>query len=390
MNFVPFLVNALFVIVGFISFMSCEDEKPVVKPAVFVENTTRFEGDEGTTIFNMKIKADQNAPEDINIEYETQNDQAVAGEDFVYKAGMATIPVGAREVSITIEILADTIFEGDENFKIVISSASNAEITGSTGIGTIRNDDVFTSSDDDGYSTPTAYPGYTLVWADEFEGTQLNTQDWNFETGNHGWGNNESQDYLSGSNNAYLSNGKLVIEAKKESSNGSDYTSARITTQGKRSFQYGRIDIRAKLPQGQGIWPALWMLGENFSSVGWPACGEIDIMELVGHEPESVHGTIHWEDQGHASYGGGTSLPSGIFADEYHVFSLIWDMQSINWYVDDNLFNSADITPAGLSEFRKPFFFIFNIAVGGNWPGYPDATTVFPQRMEVDYIRVFQ
>lgn len=243
-----------------------------------------------------------------------------------------------------------------------------------------------------GYTSPTTYANYKLVWQDEFDGDEL-SDDWTFEigTGSNGWGNNELQYYRE--ENTSVRDGLLLITAKKESFSGQQYTSSRIVTQGKQFFTKGRVDIRAATPKGQGIWPALWMLGENFSTVGWPACGEIDIMELVGgaSTDNEIHGTVHWDNSGsYASYGQGYSLSSGIFADEFHVFSIIWDDEFIKWYVDDILYNTIDITPQGLSEFHEDFFFIFNVAVGGNWPGSPNGTTVFPQRMVVDYIRVFQ
>jgi len=244
-----------------------------------------------------------------------------------------------------------------------------------------------------GYTTPETYDGMTLVWQDEFEGTSLNTNDWIFETGtgSNGWGNNELQYYRQ--ENTTVQDGFLIISAKKESFQGQDYTSSRIITKDKQSFQYGRIDIRAALPKGQGIWPALWMLGENFGSVGWPASGEIDIMEMIGGNgrENTVHGTVHWDNNGqYASYGQGNTLTAGTFADEFHVFSIVWNETSITWYRDDIQFNVVDITPAALSEFKNEFFFIFNVAVGGNWPGSPNTSTTFPQHMIVDYVRVFQ
>jgi beta-glucanase (GH16 family) len=247
----------------------------------------------------------------------------------------------------------------------------------------------------EGYTTPESYEGYTLVWADEFDGTTLNTANWTHEigTGSNGWGNNELQYYRE--NNTTVENGFLIITAKKENFSGSAYTSSRMVTKGKKDFQYGRVDIRARLPQGQGIWPALWMLGSSFPGVNWPACGEIDIMEMIGGNgrEKTVHGTLHWDNNGsHACTCDkpGYTLSSGTFADKFHVFTIIWDATEIKWYVDDVLFNTINITPAGLSEFHAKFFFIFNVAVGGNWPGNPNAATVFPQRMMVDYIRVFQ
>lgn len=251
---------------------------------------------------------------------------------------------------------------------------------------------------DDGYTTPESYEGMTLVWQDEFEGDALNTANWTYEigTGEWGWGNNELQYYRE--ENTAVKDGYLIITAKKEDFSGSKYTSSRIITKGKQSFQYGRIDMRAKLPQGQGIWPALWMLGDNFDTEGWPKSGEIDMMEMVGggEKDSQVHGTLHWDNNGsHASYGSGNAngpytLANGKFADEFHVFTIIWDENAIKWYVDDNKFFEVDISPEGLSEFHQKFFFIFNVAVGGQWPGSPNESTTFPQQMIVDYVRVFQ
>jgi len=247
-----------------------------------------------------------------------------------------------------------------------------------------------------GYSTPLSYPNYNLVWNDEFEGNSLSTNDWNYEigTGSNGWGNNELQYYTN--ENTRFQDGYLIIDAKQELTNGSNYSSSRITTQNKQSFKYGRIDIRAALPYGQGLWPALWMLGNDISSVGWPFCGEIDIMELVGGDvsgggDDVVHGTVHWDNGGsYANYGQSNTLSDGIFANEFHVFSIVWDEQSITWYRDDIQYNVIDITPVNMTEFHQEFFFIFNVAVGGNWPGSPNTETEFPQSMIVDYVRVFQ
>lgn len=239
------------------------------------------------------------------------------------------------------------------------------------------------------------YEGLTLVWADEFNGTSVSENDWAFEIGRggNGWGNNELQYYRK--ENASIEDGHLVITARRENFEGAAYTSTRMITKGKREFKYGRIDIRARLPKGQGIWPALWMLGSNISTVSWPACGEIDIMEMIGGQgrEKTVHGTLHWDNNGtHACTCDkpGYSLSNGTFHDNFHVFSIQWTETAITWYVDDVQFNKIDITPAELSEFQNSFFFIFNVAVGGNWPGSPDSSTIFPQSLVVDYVRVFQ
>lgn len=290
------------------------------------------------------------------------------------KAGMFTIRVQAH--SNGVKYISET-----KNVNIGNADYRNGGDTDSGGIPT------------SGSTSPESYEGMNLVWQDEFNGEELNLEDWSFETGtgSNGWGNNELQYYRK--ENTSVTDGYLIITAKEEDFGGKNFTSSRIKTQGKQAFQYGRIDIRAALPQGQGIWPALWMLGSNFPTVGWPACGEIDIMEMIGGagKDNTVHGTIHWGHAGqYATYGDSYSLDNGIFADRFHVFSIVWDASSIRWFVDDVEFNVVDITPAELSEFHQEFFLIFNVAVGGNWPGSPDTNTSFPQQMIVDYIRVFQ
>jgi len=246
-------------------------------------------------------------------------------------------------------------------------------------------------------TSPTTYEGLSLAWSDEFDGDTLDSQLWNHDIGGWGWGNNESQYYRS--ENTTLQQGHLVITAKEESFGGKSYTSSRIKTEGAKSFTYGRVDIRAALPRGQGIWPALWALGENFDDVGWPYSGEIDIMEMIGGQgrESEVHGTVHWNVGGlnapyqHTYIGGKTRKASGDFGDGFNVFSIIRSENRIDWLVNDELYYSFAIDDsASLAPFREPFFLIFNIAVGGNWPGYPDASTEFPQRLVVDYVRVFR
>jgi len=248
---------------------------------------------------------------------------------------------------------------------------------------------------DQGYYSPETYDGYQLIWGDEFEGTVINDQKWSFDLGDGcpdlcGWGNNELQFYRQ--ENASVNGGTLIIEAKSQYFQNRNYTSSKLKTNGKFSFKYGRVDIRALLPKGQGLWPALWMLGDNINTTGWPACGEIDIMEMRGGagRENQVLGTIHWDNGGHMLEGGSYTKNSGTFADAYHVFSIVWDESSIRWYVDNQQFYVANITTSHMSEFHQNFWLIMNVAVGGNFGGDPDQTTVFPQKMKVDYVRVFQ
>ena len=259
-------------------------------------------------------------------------------------------------------------------------------------------DDSDTDFDPSGLTgpvSPESYEGYTLLWSDEFSGTGLDSRYWNYNIGDSGWGNNEWQYYQR--QNASLTDGHLVITAKRESKGNSDYTSARIKTEGQFDFTYGRVDIRAALPRGQGIWPALWALGSNFDDVGWPYSGEFDIMEMIGGagREDTVHGTVHWNIGGLNSpyahtYTGG-AFTGQDFSAGFNVFSIIRTSEKIEWRVNDAPYYQFNLDEtASLAPFKKPFFLIFNVAVGGNWPGYPDASTEFPQRMIVDYVRVFE
>jgi beta-glucanase (GH16 family) len=240
-------------------------------------------------------------------------------------------------------------------------------------------------------------PGWTLVWADEFaqaDGTPPDSAKWVYDIGAKGWGNNEKQYYTSRTNNARIEDGKLVIEALQESYSGANYTSARLKTQGKAAWTYGRMEARIKIPRGQGIWPAFWMLGTNITSVGWPKCGEIDILENIGREPTIAHGTLHGPGYSAGKGIGGTySLPGNpALADDFHVYGVEWTTNQIKWFVDGKQYFS--VTPEQLPAattwvFTQPQFILLNLAVGGNWPGNPDATTTFPQRMIVEYVRVY-
>jgi beta-glucanase (GH16 family) len=323
------------------------------------------------------------------------SDGTATNKYYTPTTGTATIPPNAYNVSVSIPILPDSSRETNKTFFLQLSDPVNARIKG-TGKATgtiICADGSYLPVDNNGYSTATDFPGLTLKWNEEFTGATLDNSSWNYETGGGGWGNNELENYTNSPKNSFLTKGYLVIEARKETMGANAYTSARLQTKGKKEFTYGRMDIRAKLPKGQGIWPAIWMLGSNISATPWPACGEIDIMELLGHQPAKTYGTMHWGNVGAGSthIGSEYTLGNGSFSDKFHVFTIIRSADKIEWFVDNQKFftgNKTDIT--GDNPFDKPFFFILNVAVGGNWPGSPDANTSFPQRMIVDYIRVFE
>jgi beta-glucanase (GH16 family) len=243
-----------------------------------------------------------------------------------------------------------------------------------------------------------------LVWSDEFDGPAKSSPDstkWSFNTGGGGWGNNELEYYTSRIQNAVMDGeGRLVISALNEKYTGPDnvtrnYTSARLVTKGKFTQRFGRVEARIKLPFGQGIWPAFWMLGSDIDSAGWPNCGEIDIMEAIGREPSTNHGSLHGPGYSSGSSISGTyTLPGGQrFSDAFHVFAIEWESDAIRFYVDGNLYLTR--TPASVPTgarwvFDHPFFILLNVAVGGDWPGGPDATTTWPQSMLVDYVRVYK
>jgi beta-glucanase (GH16 family) len=244
---------------------------------------------------------------------------------------------------------------------------------------------------------------WTLVWNDEFNGpngSPVDSSKWVLENGGNGWGNQELEYYTGRPQNSYQQDGSLVIKVREEKYSGPDgvtrnYTSARLKTQGKFSQTYGRFEARIKIPRGQGIWPAFWMLGSDVEKQGWPACGEIDIMENIGKEPALVHGTIHGPGySGTGGIGSPFALPGDpLFGDDFHVYAVEWEPAAIRFYVDSHLY--ATRTPSGLPKgtswvYDHPFFLLLNVAVGGNWPGSPDVTSVFPQTMLVDYVRVYK
>ncbi|HLZ12678.1 MAG TPA: glycoside hydrolase family 16 protein [Candidatus Acidoferrum sp.] len=245
--------------------------------------------------------------------------------------------------------------------------------------------------------------GFVLAWSDEFNGADGSTPDstkWTYDLGGGGWGNKELETYTNRAVNAQIKNGNLVITAQKETFTGADgiareYTSARLKTQNLFAQAYGRFEARIKIPAGQGMWPAFWMLGNDIAATGWPKSGEIDIMENIGREPGMVHGSLHGPSSA-APTSDETStvtLPGNAnFADDFHVYAVEWEPAEVRFYVDANnyaTFKKAEWPANGTWVFDHPFFILLNVAVGGNWPGSPDATTQFPQQMLVDYVRVY-
>lgn len=252
---------------------------------------------------------------------------------------------------------------------------------------------------------PTTPREWALVWSDEFDGpagTRVDSTKWVTEIGGQGWGNQERQYYTTSAENAALDGqGHLVLTARAEPAGTAlqcwygacRYTSARLKTMGKFEQTYGRFEARLRVPRGQGIWPAFWMLGNDIDRVGWPRSGEIDIMEHIGREPNFVYGTVHGPGySGGSGISGRYSFASDV-AEEFHVFAVEWVPGEINWFVDGRQYHR--VTPQSLPAggtwvFDHPFFLLLNLAVGGAWPGDPDASTAMPQRLTVDYVRVYR
>jgi beta-glucanase (GH16 family) len=284
------------------------------------------------------------------------------------------------------------------------STLPGSGTTTSSGTGGTSTGTGGTSTGTGGAASDGGLPGWTLVWSDEFsgaDGSGIDTTKWTALTGGDGWGNQEREYYTQSLANAQVQGGSLVITATTAGASAytcwygqCQYTSARLQTLGHFEQQYGRFEARMKIPRGQGMWPAFWMLGDDIDQNGWPTCGEIDVMENIGKEPGTVHGSMHGP-----GYSGGAALtatyvlPGGAaLADDFHVYAAEWAPDVVRFYLDSTLYETrtpADL-PAGKTwVYDHPFFLLVNVAVGGSWPGDPDGTTAFPQTMLVDYVRVY-
>ena len=372
--------------------IACSSDEPA-GVSTFELGTELINEGASTSERQIKIIREGSINSFLELEYKISHLSTEEGIDMVASTGVVQFQKGVSEAFVPVVVTGDSDLEITELFKLELTlknSTLEFEIN-------IQDDDEMPAilSDSDGFYTPVQYPSMRKVWSDEFEGASLNLQSWTYDLGNGcpnlcQWGNNELQLYGDQSNLINLSNGRLIIRAIND--NGV-YRSARIKTKGKVELTYGRIDIRAKLPKGKGLWPAFWMLGSNIDSKPWPGCGEIDLMELIGSEPSTVFGTVHYEDVAFKAYRtstGSASLTGEEFADKFHVFTTVWDKNHLDWYLDNKLFKSFSYPSESGNIFRLPYYFLMNVAVGGRWPGNPDGTTVFPQEMVVDYIRVYQ
>jgi beta-glucanase (GH16 family) len=352
----------LIAIMVFIGFSSCSDSDDDLDYEIGFDYEIDS-SDPNTVIFTNTSTGDY-----LYVQWDFGNDESTGKESDLTSERSAYYPLaGNYEVTLTIWGPLNTI--------------SDTKTLTQT---------ITIESDDPDYDT-----SEQLVWSDEFSSSTINTANWTFETGAGGWGNQELQNYTDG-DNASVQNGVLVITAKKVNDNKTygSYTSTRMISWGKQEFTYGRIEVRAKLPSGTGVWPAIWMLGTNLSEVSWPACGEIDIMEYVGYDPSKVHSSIHT-----TSSSGSTVNTSEITVsnceEEFNIYGLIWTEESLSFYVNDQENPFYTYAPAVKTSANWPFdnaqFLILNLAVGGTWGGAQGIdNTIFPQTLEIDYVRVYQ
>ena len=370
-----------------------------VVPFITIERVTNAEGNSGTTAFNFTVKLNKPTTGSVSVSFSVTAGMAKEGTDYNLPSALF-IPFNAGEIqkSITVNVIGDDTKEADEDFTVTLTNPSGATILSGTARGIITNDDTKVPFTTVGFSTPAAYPGMILTWADEFSGTALNTNNWSYDIGDGcpsicGWGNNELQYYTNSPDNVFVQDGCLIIESKKQTIGGKEYSSGRIKTDGKQSFKFGRIDIRAISPFGRGIWPALWMMPQNNVYGTWPNSGEIDLMEVKGHDMKTAYQTVHYGPGPPSTFTSKTfTLTKGNFNDSFYVYSMIWTIDTMRLLINNvevNKVTAADLA-GRIYPFNEKFFFILCTAVGGNFPGAPDATSTYPQWLIVDYVRVFQ
>lgn len=376
-----------------------EEEVIIPKPEISIDlNKTIVEGDDQQKTVTLKLYLSQEVPEGATptISYYTEHVSA-DGDDYNSisedDAQIVNFSVGERTKNITITINGDEEFESDEEFIVKLTSANGFRLKSDAkeAVVKITNDEIC-EGNCEGYLSPENYAGYELVWSDEFSEVNIDTDKWQWEVNGDGGGNGEEQYYTDRDINSYIEDGKLVLFAQREQYQDHEYTSARLNSSGKFSFQYGRIDFRAKVASGTGAWPALWMLGDNFWDEGWPYCGEIDIMEHVGYDAQGLHVNAYFGDQS-----GGKGDHHGYhrinepWSDRYHIYSIEWNENGISYLVDNNEVHSLDHSNVGnyTYPFDQSFFIIMNIALGGGFGGTIN-DNLQNTTMKVDYVRVFQ
>lgn len=385
---------------------NCQDPEsnvPIItaKPVIHIADGFALEGTTGTLRVDVQVVGSHRQP--IIVQYTTKSVTATKGEDFLDVT--ATLKFESTDTletkSILLKIIDNDVFEQEEYFEVHFTTDTTVVSLDKSIRVWIKDDDIdFRDNNLSGFITPINREGWSLLWSDEFGGTGLDMEYWTPVIGNGcpnlcGFGNNQKQYYRA--ENLAIDSGVLTFTALPEDFENNHYTSGRITSLDKFTFTFGRVDIRAKLPYSKGVRAALWMQGQDVDMVGWPERGEIDLMELRGDMPNTVGSTVHYKNiNGKHVFPPAKkyTLDSGNFSDEFHVFSMVWEEDKIDFYVDE--IHSGTITFSNFNFFenKNPFlkenYILFNVAVGGVGGGDPDNTTIWPQKMAVDYIRVYQ
>ena len=390
-------IRALFAAITFIACLAAcsDDASNAFAPVSTAESSSMNAPTSSSSIFSTISSSSERSGGDLSSSSSSHH----SGPDTKSSSSIDGGSTPAMTSSSFTSSSSAVILSGDSRDDSAGSSTKSSDSKNSSSSSSRQSElDPKSSSSKDTASTEQgrSKPSKEYLWNDEFDGESIDTSKWGFEigTGASGWGNNEWEYYTNRKENAYIKDGILHIRAQKEDYKGSKYTSARMLTKGKFAFKYGTVEARIALPVGKGIWPAFWMLGDNFDKVGWPACGEIDIIEAVNSE-NIVYGTNHWANSSeYATYGNNT----GNYRDQkhemditqFHTYKFTWDEKYIRMFVDDFMYHEILIegNKGDTEEFHKPFFFLLNVAVAGNWPGFEVDDTQFPNEMLVDYIRV--
>lgn len=369
--------------------ISCSKDDEMGTPTVKLLPRNDKEGSNQNKILDVRVRLNHPTNLPVTVSYSTVDSTARSYKDFIPVDSTLVFNPGETEQTINIQLISDKVTEFTEGFGLRISRVENA-------LGAFQYLPITIYDDDfnnvipatDGFISKDTIEGMQLMFADEFSGTYVNPYIWAYNSPDGTWAD-QIQQYTYSDDNLKVENGLLKITALQK---GSDYTSAGINTMSTISFKYGLLQVRAKMPKGTGLWPSIWMLGKAYSKWGWPNCGEIDIATLNGRQPSQMLGSVDY-------YLGGDVLKEGhydlygvddSFADEFHVFSILWQPGQINWYVDNHPYMKFDKATLGETwPFDEPFWMVISLAVGGTRVGSPDAGTQFPQTMEVDYIRYY-
>ncbi len=374
-----------------------ESSELTKKPVLTLKPVVVHEGNNEINSIDIEVALDQSSSLPVTIKWGTESLTAIEDQDFIPVYGQETIiPPGQTKIILPISIINDDHLEFIETFNIVLLEAENAEIMSQNASVTIIDDDRYQPEmADDGYITPLQYPDMHLTWHEEFEGTTVETDHWNFDAANGfplncGWGLDELGKYTGDQEHLKVKDGKLMITATRDESTGT-YRTSRINTKEKVSITYGRLDIRSRIPEVAGLAAIFWLIGADMDEVGLPACGEIDILKFAGKAPEKISGGLVFENDGEEHLGQSYNKSSVSLSNQYHIYSIIWEENRIRWFFD--YYPYFEVRRDDFSHFKifeKPFFLTINLAIGGEYAGAPDSSSSFPTDLEIDYIRLYQ